>query len=103
MSITGHQAYQDLVEIEAKLPDIALTLMGESVSICDDRHPMYEKIGHICDVQVSVTSCHLQVHLDDKSSEKIVSALEAGEDTKGHPWFQLNEVELIGPTDSAVH
>jgi len=103
MVLTGKQAYGKLLKIEAGLPDIVMTLLGQSVSISDDRHPSYNKIGHICDINVSITSCHLQVHLNDDSSKSIVKALEVGNDTEGHPWFQMDEVELIGAMNAPVH
>jgi len=103
MVLTGKQAYKKLTTIEAQLPDIIMTLLGQSVSICDDRHPSYDKTGHICNVNVSITSCHLQVHLDDEDSKAIVKALEVGEDTEGHPWFEMDEIKLIGDVNAPVH
>ena len=103
MTLTGKQAYQKLNNIEAELPDIVMTLLGQSVSVCDDEHQSYLKVGHICDVNITVTSCHLQVHMNDESAEPIIAALEAGKETEGHPWFKMDEIEIIGDENAPLH
>lgn len=103
MVLTGKQAYQELTTIEAELPDIVMTLLGQTVSVCDDNNPSYLKVGHICDVNVTITSCHLQVHMNDETAEPIIAALEAGEKTEGHPWFNMDEIEIVGDENAPVH
>ncbi len=103
MSLTGKQAYEKLKNVEAELYDIVDTLLGQSVSVCDDEHPSYDKVGHICNVNVTITSCHLQVNLDKEMAESIDNATEVGEETKNHPWFKLDEIEIIGDENAPVH
>ncbi len=103
MVTTGKEAYKKLTSIEATLPDIVMVLLGQSVSVCDDNHPSYLKVGHICDVNITVTSCHLQIHMNDETAEPIIAALEAGEETEGHPWFKMDEIEIIGDENAPVH
>tara|TARA_B100000446_G_scaffold40871_1_gene36559 strand:- start:81 stop:392 length:312 start_codon:yes stop_codon:yes gene_type:complete len=103
MELTGQQAHEKLKNVEAELYDIVDTLLGQSVSVCDDEHPSFAQVGHICNVNVTITSFHLQVNLDKEMAESIDKVAEVGEETKNHPWFKLDEIEIIGAESAPIH
>lgn len=101
MAFGPSQALAELKHIESRLPDIALTLMGHVVTVCDDSNPRFEQSGEICDLSMSVDACYLQVSFGDLPRLKNRNATEKGIAEEGSPqdgsdtWFHLDEIQLI--------